>query len=135
MYLEFISYMLVLSFCIFFFFFNDTATTEIYTLSLHDALPIFRRGRSAARSRWRWTRTRSWPRSSGWSSRRTDRRRAGRGPAHQRWRSRRRQGRGRRVQRPAGGAVAGHVLVAVEAVQRAVDDVLEHAGGAAQVQR
>src|SRR3712207_9206217 len=24
------------------FFFNDTATTEIYTLSLHDALPIFR---------------------------------------------------------------------------------------------
>src|SRR3712207_8299766 len=27
------------------FFFNDTATTEIYTLSLHDALPIFgRRG-------------------------------------------------------------------------------------------
>src|SRR5258708_19337223 len=27
----------------FFFFFNDTATTEIYTLSLHDALPIYRR--------------------------------------------------------------------------------------------
>src|SRR5256885_5367319 len=27
----------------FFFFFNDTATTEIYTLSLHDALPISRR--------------------------------------------------------------------------------------------
>src|SRR5258708_8735772 len=26
-----------------FFFFNDTATTEIYTLSLHDALPIFSR--------------------------------------------------------------------------------------------
>src|SRR5256885_15558265 len=26
------------------FFFNDTATTEIYTLSLHDALPISRRG-------------------------------------------------------------------------------------------
>src|SRR2546430_12120419 len=25
---------------LFFFFFNDTATTEIYTLSLHDALPI-----------------------------------------------------------------------------------------------
>src|SRR6185312_16789108 len=25
------------------FFFNDTATTEIYTLSLHDALPIFQR--------------------------------------------------------------------------------------------
>src|SRR3989442_4002198 len=27
----------------FFFFFNDTATTEIYTLSLHDALPISER--------------------------------------------------------------------------------------------
>src|SRR5258708_28266518 len=27
--------------CWLFFFFNDTATTEIYTLSLHDALPIF----------------------------------------------------------------------------------------------
>src|SRR5207302_11129541 len=26
---------------VFFFFFNDTAPTEIYTLSLHDALPIF----------------------------------------------------------------------------------------------
>src|SRR3712207_9009812 len=40
----------------FFFFFNDTATTEIYTLSLHDALPIclFRplpRRRSAAPGR------------------------------------------------------------------------------------
>src|SRR5438477_9817182 len=32
-----------------FFFFNDTATTEIYTLSLHDALPIsFQRGRRSA---------------------------------------------------------------------------------------
>src|SRR3712207_7200513 len=30
----------VLSILLFFFFFNDTATTEIYTLSLHDALPI-----------------------------------------------------------------------------------------------
>src|SRR6266436_9964807 len=28
--------------CLLFFFFNDTATTEIYTLSLHDALPICR---------------------------------------------------------------------------------------------
>src|SRR6266403_4619425 len=28
-------------FLCFFFFFNDTATTEIYTLSLHDALPIW----------------------------------------------------------------------------------------------
>src|SRR2546429_1152932 len=33
----------------FFFFFNDTATTEIYTLSLHDALPIYGRLRALAR--------------------------------------------------------------------------------------
>src|SRR5256885_17225549 len=32
----------------FFFFFNDTATTEIYTLSLHDALPISHAGGSPA---------------------------------------------------------------------------------------
>src|SRR5256885_4787174 len=32
----------------FFFFFNDTATTEIYTLSLHDALPISRWARYGA---------------------------------------------------------------------------------------
>src|SRR5437763_12593684 len=34
--------MLFLSILSSFFFFNPTATTEIYTLSLHDALPIFR---------------------------------------------------------------------------------------------
>src|SRR3712207_7215317 len=38
-----------------FFFFNDTATTEIYTLSLHDALPIsggvLRRGEAPAQHR------------------------------------------------------------------------------------
>src|SRR3712207_6947536 len=33
------------------FFFNDTATTEIYTLSLHDALPIYHGGRGVARDR------------------------------------------------------------------------------------
>src|SRR5712664_3879630 len=32
-----------------FLFFNDTATTEIYTLSLHDALPIYADGCTAAR--------------------------------------------------------------------------------------
>src|SRR3712207_7314731 len=32
-------------------FFNDTATTEIYTLSLHDALPISRRTPPASRGR------------------------------------------------------------------------------------
>src|SRR5215211_9259662 len=36
LYIHFISF----SLGFFFFFFNDTATTEIYTLSLHDALPI-----------------------------------------------------------------------------------------------
>src|SRR3712207_8261950 len=34
-----------------FFFFNDTATTEIYTLSLHDALPIWPVLKSATRIR------------------------------------------------------------------------------------
>src|SRR5256885_12519776 len=33
-----------------FFFFNDTATTEIYTLSLHDALPIYSPERDQPRS-------------------------------------------------------------------------------------
>src|SRR2546422_5262163 len=32
-----------------FFFFNDTATTEIYTLSLHDALPIYQQKAIVAR--------------------------------------------------------------------------------------
>src|SRR2546426_12192269 len=36
---------IVRRFCFSFFFFNDTATTEIYTLSLHDALPICRHAR------------------------------------------------------------------------------------------
>src|SRR5258708_34993514 len=38
--------------CLHSFFFNDTATTEIYTLSLHDALPISTRRRTIACSRW-----------------------------------------------------------------------------------
>src|SRR6266540_6203731 len=40
-------------FFLFFFFFNDTANTEIYTLSLHDALPISMGGRSRDRRRGR----------------------------------------------------------------------------------
>src|SRR5260370_239559 len=36
----------------FFFFFNDTATTEIYTLSLHDALPISRTSGRALVTSW-----------------------------------------------------------------------------------
>src|SRR5229473_7636006 len=39
------------SFSCFFFFFNDTATTEIYTLSLHDALPIS----PWTSTNWRWS--------------------------------------------------------------------------------
>src|SRR6202521_6442701 len=42
----------ILIFCSFFFFFNDTATTEIYTLSLHDALPICRLERWTMRECW-----------------------------------------------------------------------------------
>src|SRR2546426_5475930 len=54
---------------LFFFFFNDTATTEIYTLSLHDALPISpsrsERRRFGGRSRTACPgATRSWRRSS-----------------------------------------------------------------------
>src|SRR6266436_7224068 len=48
----------------FFFFFNDTATTEIYTLSLHDALPISTRPRRSHRARTRRRPERSTPRAS-----------------------------------------------------------------------
>src|SRR5256885_5914249 len=47
-----------------FFFFNDTATTEIYTLSLHDALPIWQRehvGDAAGRARARIPRAEHQP--------------------------------------------------------------------------
>src|SRR6266704_4855508 len=45
------------------FFFNDTATTEIYTLSLHDALPIPRdRTSSSPLPEWRMPRCREAPR-------------------------------------------------------------------------
>src|SRR3989442_6027444 len=44
-----------------FFFFNDTATTEIYTLSLHDALPIYPRPAGADERR---TRSRALKRPS-----------------------------------------------------------------------
>src|SRR2546422_11151608 len=48
--------------CFFFFFFNDTATTEIYTLSLHDALPIFEPLRGITlRERRTHTSHRVWP--------------------------------------------------------------------------
>src|SRR2546430_12697559 len=59
---------IVLSFR-FFFFFNDTATTEIYTLSLHDALPISSASSAARR---RAARTRPRP-ARGSGTRRTGR--------------------------------------------------------------
>src|SRR2546430_4485128 len=56
----------------FFFFFNDTATTEIYTLSLHDALPISRgRGGDGPGTRAQrvvhppYHRERAWPGDAG----------------------------------------------------------------------
>src|SRR2546430_12417532 len=47
-----------------FFFFNDTATTEIYTLSLHDALPILMRATAPAPSNVRRFRKRLCARAS-----------------------------------------------------------------------
>src|ERR1035441_10943686 len=44
----------------YFFFFNDTATTEIYTLSLHDALPIYARTCSRNTSPWKACGAPSW---------------------------------------------------------------------------
>src|SRR6266436_7328038 len=43
-----------------FFFFNDTATTEIYTLSLHDALPICPRTRCTSARRCAGSSPRPW---------------------------------------------------------------------------
>src|SRR5256885_6176635 len=57
----------LIRFCLFFFFFNDTATTEIYTLSLHDALPIWLE-HGVGPGSWCW--------SGRWSGRARRRRRA-----------------------------------------------------------
>src|SRR5260370_31486831 len=57
---------------VFFFFFNDTATTEIYTLSLHDTLPI-----START---WSRACSS--ASAWTKARPTRRCSSRSEEH-----------------------------------------------------
>src|SRR5688572_31969793 len=62
------------SVAIFFFFFNDTATTEIYTLSLHDALPIFPSAFRRCGERWSSSISGppgappAWPRPSIWSA-------------------------------------------------------------------
>src|SRR5258708_26335123 len=66
----------------YFFFFNDTATTEIYTLSLHDALPISLRmgwNFSARSEGIRWPARRVW-RCSMWCA--TKRCRIGRSEEH-----------------------------------------------------
>src|SRR3712207_7455968 len=71
------------------FFFNDTATTEIYTLSLHDALPIWRwwrrrrrsgratgragPGASSTRGMWQHRRTRTTREARGTAGRRSRR--------------------------------------------------------------
>src|SRR5258708_32077732 len=65
----------IVSFAI--FFFNDTATTEIYTLSLHDALPIFLRyrryvARSPVQFRLRLDRKRLYARQRGYAARRSE---------------------------------------------------------------
>src|SRR5436309_4474386 len=59
----------------FFFFFNDTATTEIYTLSLHDALPIYprpcparHRGSACVDAHLRAQVRRTWPVRRTWRS-------------------------------------------------------------------
>src|SRR5690242_21726092 len=52
------------------FFFNETATTEIYTLSLHDALPICPRRPFLRAATWRgFRRARSWQRNVPWARR------------------------------------------------------------------
>src|SRR6266496_6805155 len=53
---------LLFNFLLIFFFFNDTATTEIYTLSLHDALPISPNTASSCSQPMGWCRA-IWTRS------------------------------------------------------------------------
>src|SRR3712207_7718524 len=50
---------MTVSLTIYFFFFNDTATTEIYTLSLHDALPILQEVEPARHGEALWRRRRA----------------------------------------------------------------------------
>src|SRR3712207_9221557 len=50
--MSYLVYVIELVTIMFFFFFNDTATTEIYTLSLHDALPISTASGAPSRKLW-----------------------------------------------------------------------------------
>src|SRR2546430_6947086 len=60
----------------FFFFFNDTATTEIYTLSLHDALPISTGSTCSSKASGKSSTTASaagaWRCSARWPSKRSE---------------------------------------------------------------
>src|SRR3712207_9439266 len=71
-----------------FFFFNDTATTEIYTLSLHDALPIYSSASTTPSRSTRWPCSCSTrrPRSSSLEPPRASRRRSS-AAYESRWRS------------------------------------------------
>src|SRR5688572_33120001 len=60
LFLFFVFFMFFVPVYFFFFFFNDTATPEIYTLSLHDALPICR-----VRLLGRWWADHRWPHEPG----------------------------------------------------------------------
>src|SRR5215211_4172108 len=111
------------------FFFNDTATTEIYTLSLHDALPIFWCGAAARTSRWRcWKSLPTAPGQASWAPshpKRQARRGAGHrlppGRSRPPWRAARvsahRHDHGSRA--GTGGGAAGAVSAAVGAGDRA----------------
>src|SRR3712207_8898306 len=70
--------MLFIVFLFLFFFFNDTATTEIYTLSLHDALPISSCWRCCRPSASAMRPPRWWGRTSGRDSPSARSRRSGR---------------------------------------------------------
>src|SRR5258708_30017192 len=63
---------------LFFFFFNDTATTEIYTLSLHDALPISNLPPWARPPHWPY-----WPVSHGFHAKQADRKSTRLNSSHQ----------------------------------------------------
>src|SRR2546427_7718267 len=63
----------------FFFFFNDTATTEIYTLSLHDALPIWTTCAAGSRPT---AASCAWRAARDWSTSRTIRASARRSEEH-----------------------------------------------------
>src|SRR5256884_7585191 len=73
-----------------FFFFNDTATTEIYTLSLHDALPIYRTGWADTAPKVRPWQTTKRSADGLWKSREVEKSKTR--LSHLAWKSRKRRG-------------------------------------------